>query len=125
MKKDLKERKLTSARDAVKRNVRFATIEPEDWVPPPEFYQEVAKVERSWASQARKDRLFEPRVLERKVDVFLYMSEKEVAALTFPTLSGKFDHKGFYATDERAQKWCSDLFQHYWEKAKPKSRFTK
>jgi len=111
---------VSSARDAVKRKVRFESIEPEDWVPSPEFSQEVTDIENSWALQARKNGIFEPRVLEEKVDVFLYMSKKEVAILAFPTLNGKFDYKGFNTTDERAQKWCRDLFQHYWEKAKPK-----
>lgn len=112
---------VSSARDAVKRKVRFESIEPEDWVPSPEFSQEVADIERSWAFQARKDGIFKPRVLDGKVDVFLYMSKKEVAILAFPTLNGEFDYKGFNTTDERAKKWCRDLFQHYWEIAKSKN----
>ena len=107
------------ARDALEREVKMKTIEPEDWVAPSEFYRIRVNAERQWTSQARKTGLLEDRVSER-VEVFLYMSEKEVSALAFPTLDGKFDHLGFSATDERAHKWCRDLFQYYWEKAEPR-----
>ena len=42
--------------------------------------------------------LLEFRVL-RRVDVFLYMTEKEVCALAFPNLDGRFDYLGFTSTD--------------------------
>ena len=62
------------------------------------------------------------KMLER-LDTYLFMSEKEVAVLAFPTLNGKFDYLGFASTDERAHKWCSDLFLHYWERAEAKKEF--
>jgi len=112
---------VSSARDSIRRKVRFESIEPEDWVPPTELSEEISDVERTWAFEARKYGFYDPRVLKGNVDVFLYMSEKEVALLAFPTLNGKFDYKGFNTTDETAKKWCRDLFQYYWEKARKKN----
>lgn len=110
------------ARDAVERGVKIKVIEPEDWVAPPEFYRMRENAEEQWASRARKAGLLEDRVLEG-IQVFLYMSEKEVSALAFPTIEGKFDYLGFSATDEQAHKWCRDLFQFYWEKAELRRGF--
>ncbi|MBC8223278.1 DUF1724 domain-containing protein [Candidatus Bathyarchaeota archaeon] len=70
-------------------------------------------------SQAMED----GRLINRKMeqfDVFLWMSEKEVAILSFPTLDGKFDYLGFTSKDDRALEWCFDLFRYYWESAVPK-----
>jgi predicted transcriptional regulator len=54
------------------------------------------------------------------VDVFMAISEKEVAALAFPEVTGGFDYLGFTSRDEKTLKWCTELFQYYWGKAKPK-----
>jgi len=66
--------------------------------------------------RARTTGSLEERMLKR-LDVYLYMSEKEVAALAFPSLDGKFDYIGFTSTDEKSHKWCEDLFKYYWERA--------
>jgi predicted transcriptional regulator len=65
---------------------------------------------------ARKTGQLEGKLLER-IDIFLWVSEKE-AVLAFPTNDGKFDYKGFICKDENSLKWCGNLFQHYWEKAR-------
>ncbi len=103
-------------REAQDRGVKIRTIEPKDWIAPPEFYDIRAKAEKEWVSRARRMGLVEQKVVE-EVDIFLYMTEKEVSALAFPTLDGKFDYLGFASIDERAHKWCRDLFRFYWEKA--------
>jgi len=54
------------------------------------------------------------------VDVFMAITEKEVAALAFPEVTGGFDYLGFTSRDEKTLKWCTELFQYYWGKAKPK-----
>jgi len=61
----------------------------------------------------RREELLMDRFLD--VDVILYMSEKEVALLSFPTLNGNYDYRGFTSTDPAALEWCRDLFYHYWE----------
>jgi len=55
-----------------------------------------------------------------KVDLVLYMSEKEVAILAFPLQDGSFDFLGFASKDGRTHKWCRDLFQYYWERSEGK-----
>jgi predicted transcriptional regulator len=67
--------------------------------------------------EARKSGQLEERLLER-VDTFLWVSEKE-AVLAFPSDDGKFDYRGFLCKNEDSLKWCADLFQHYWERARP------
>lgn len=53
-----------------------------------------------------------------EANVFLAISEKEVAALSFPTQSGRFDYLGFTSKDERVINWCHELYEYYWEKAR-------
>lgn len=105
-------------REAYKRGVKIKVIEPKEWVAPPEFYSAREKEMTEWGFQAMKTGLLEFIALER-IPLFLYMTEKEVSALSFPTIDGKFDYLGFSATDERVHKWCMDLFQYYWKKANP------
>lgn len=62
----------------------------------------------------RREELLKDRFLE--VDIILYMSEKEVALLSFPTANGNYDFRGFTGTDPVALEWCKDLFFYYWEK---------
>ena len=50
------------------------------------------------------------------IPVFLAVSEKEVGALAFPE-NGQFDYRGFISTDQRVIKWCTDLFNYYWNQA--------
>jgi len=104
-------------KDALERNVKMKTIEPKVWVAPPDFYRIREEAERTWVNRAKKEQLLEHRTL-KKVEVYIHMSEKEVA-LAFPTLDGRFDHLGFISTDERAIKWCLDLFHYYWGQAEP------
>ena len=61
----------------------------------------------------RREALHEDRFLE--VDIILYMNEKEVALLSFPTLNGSYDYRGFTSNDPAALDWCRDMFFYYWE----------
>jgi hypothetical protein len=59
------------------------------------------------------------RFLE-KVEVFLLVTEKE-ALFGLPFLNGKMDYSAFVSEDPDFREWCKDLFQYYWDKAKPNS----
>ena len=61
--------------------------------------------------------LYQERIFE--VPLVMYMSEKELALLSFPKRNTQFDFYGFTSNDEDALRWCRDLFEHYWEKGKP------
>jgi predicted transcriptional regulator len=104
-------------RKALERKVKMKTIEPKEWVAPHDFYRIREEAERTWAKRARDEKLLTHRTLKR-VELYIHMSEKETA-IAFPTLDGRFDHLGFTSTDERALKWCRDIFHHYWEKSDP------
>jgi predicted transcriptional regulator len=71
-------------------------------------------------NQARISGLLQERVLAGS-DVYIYMSEKEVAGVAFPFQDGRLDYLGFTSEDERARKWCGDIFKYYWERTEPRS----
>ena len=66
-----------------------------------------------YIAHVRREGLLQERLLE--VDAILYMNEKEVALLSFPSSSGKYDYRGFTSTNPAALEWCRDLFYYYWE----------
>ncbi|MDH5449287.1 MAG: DUF1724 domain-containing protein [Candidatus Bathyarchaeota archaeon] len=98
-------------REAVERKVSVRNIEPIDY-----YRYHYLPDDREAFDRARIADFLEERILER-LDVFLSMSEREVAGVAFPLPDEKFDYLGFTATDERAHTWCEDLFQYYWERA--------
>jgi predicted transcriptional regulator len=53
-----------------------------------------------------------------KVDVRIMMTEKE-AMCSLPFTEGKTDYSSFIGKDPGFHRWCTDLYLHYWEKAKP------
>jgi len=102
---------------ALEREVKIKHLEAKDWVVPSKIKKGYRAKDMETARQARTTGLLEERMLER-LDICLYLSEKEVATVAFPIPDGKFDYLGFTATDERSHKWCRDLFQYYWERAR-------
>jgi hypothetical protein len=100
--------------------VKVRTIEPEDWVVPPEIkvgFRDLPGGHWEASEKARAAGLLEEGLLER-LDVYLYLSEKAVAILCFPLLDGRFDYLGFSSANGRAHKWCRDLFEYYWGRAR-------
>ena len=108
---------LSSILEALGRGIKFRTIEQEDRIMGPHLVLQ-APDEVQALSRARSTPLIEQGTSER-VDVILYVSEKG-CVFAFPDIEGEFDYRGFTATDDRALKWCRDLFQNYWETAKPR-----
>jgi len=58
--------------------------------------------------------LYQERILE--VPLIMYMSEKELALLSFPKKNTQFDFYGFTSSDEDVLRWCRELFEHYWKR---------
>lgn len=75
-------------------------------------------IDEETVNRFRSQGVYEARFLEEP-DLVLYMSEKEVAILSFPTTEGRFDLLGFSSSDEAAHAFCRDIFTHYWELARP------
>lgn len=103
-------------KEAIEAQVKVRNLERRDFFLPPRFKEDYPADCKETLDRARTTGSLEERVLKR-IDIYLYMSEKEVAALAFPSLDGKFDYIGFTATDERSHKWCEDLFKYYWKLA--------
>ncbi len=101
---------------ALERGVRVRHIETKYWVVPPIIKRGYRTEDLEAADRARIKGLLEERVLD-ELKVCMYTSEKEIGAVAFPMLDSRFDYLGFTAKDERAHKWCQDLFQYYWERA--------
>ena len=91
---------------AAERGVQLKVILPEDLNPPTDF--------EPWRGSAE----FVGRRTIKKVDVFTTVSDKG-GLVGFPMWNGVADHVGFVAMDERARRWCKDLFMVHWEQAKP------
>lgn len=102
--------------EAFGRGVKVRLMAPKDYVVHPLVKGSVQDEDRDAIFKARADWLLEERFTER-MDVQLWMSEKEVALIAFPKPNGSFNLLGFTSKDERVREWCMDLFQHYWENA--------
>jgi predicted transcriptional regulator len=89
---------------AADRGVAFKLLEPLDYEPSPGAMI-LPRVVPS-----------ETRGLE-KIPVFLAVSEKELAAVSFPLVNGGFDYHSFSSKDPHAIEWGLDVFNHYWEAA--------
>ncbi len=105
--------------NAFERKVKVRTIEPQDWIVPPEIreaYSSLPGGHSEASERARATGLLEEGLVEQ-LGIYLYLSEKEVAIVGFPLLDGKFDYLGFTSVDKRVQRWCRDLFKYYWRRS--------
>jgi len=104
----------TLLRDAYKREVKLRNIQKMEFLREPMY----SEIDPEVVEEIKRfsPRLWEERYLDN-LPFFLYMSEKEIAVIGFPTNSGKLDYFGFSSDDKKVHKWCHDLFQHFWELA--------
>ena len=102
--------------EAVKKGVEVRLLVPGNISLPPGSEKVFAREEKMF-EEARVMLRPQTKILDR-VGVCLCMSEKEVAGVSFPTLDGRLDHLEFRGLDKDSHKWCKDLFEHYWEKAR-------
>ena len=106
------------AREAIERGVELLLIRPKSWTFAPGYIEKIDEDDIRTLIKALRTGQFQQRELAN-IPVFLYMSEREVAALSFPNVSGKIDYISFKAKNKTSQTWCGDLFQYYWEKSDP------
>jgi len=110
---------ITRLKKALERGVTTRSIDQAHNVPHPQMIdiyrdEDWLKVIRTARAEQRSvDRLIDP------VPVNLWMSEKEVAIISFRREDGSFDFHGFSSRDEAVHKWCGDLFESFWEGAEP------
>ncbi|MEJ2241909.1 MAG: hypothetical protein P8Y18_07185 [Candidatus Bathyarchaeota archaeon] len=99
---------------AIERGVKFRLLMPRDYVPSSDVKE---LVNNPIFEKASRNRKLQNRFLEA-IDIFLCLSENEVAAMAFPRLNGGFDYNGFRTTNEEAMEWSKTIFSYYWKKAK-------
>jgi len=109
--------------EAIERDVVIRNIEAKDWVAPQEIKQWWFSKDsiRQVFEKARTIGILEEKIMDR-LDMYLFMSEREVAIMAFPLLNGKFDYLGFSSGDKRTNVWCRDLYKCYWNRAKSRSK---
>src|SRR3990170_5386754 len=99
--------------EAVTRGVEFRLLMPKDFVPS-ESVRELAS--NPVFEKASRNKRLESRFVD-KTDVFLCLSENEVAALAFPNLEAKLDYTGFTSENKSGIEWSKALYTYYWDKA--------
>lgn len=101
--------------EALSRGIDYRLLSPEDVIVPKGFRLGPVMTKAELNGQFKVRSVGGP-------DVFLAMSEKEVAALGFPNSKGKMDYYSFSSADPGFHGWCLDLFNYYWEKSIPKPK---
>ncbi|MCW4050195.1 MAG: DUF1724 domain-containing protein [Candidatus Bathyarchaeota archaeon] len=102
-------------REAFDRGVFSRFLHGETLQLPPEMQDDRDEVfEKDTIDRLKMQGTYHERQLD--VELIIYMSEKEVALLSFPEEDRGFDFKGFTSTDPAAHQWCLDVFEYYWEK---------
>ena len=108
--------------EALDRGVKFRCIEPVGYQPPDDILMNVPTEVKEAFNVHRANGLIVDRTLE-KIDVTMYMNEKEVAILAFPSRTGEFDYLGFTSTDPKILEWCKDLHSYYWDLGGPRHEY--
>lgn len=102
-------------REAYERNIKGKFLHGNDLKVPEEMEHVREKsFTNDFVGVLRKKEIYEEKFLD--VDFVIYMNEKEVAILSFPTAQGDYDFIGFTGASPESHQWCKDLFYHYWEK---------
>jgi predicted transcriptional regulator len=100
--------------EAVKRGVEFKKLLPRNADIPDDILKMANDTIFDQAARLGK---FESRYLDT-IDIVIFISEREVAAICFPDLEGKFDYLGFTSKSELTHSWSKSLYSYYWNSAK-------
>jgi len=104
--------------NATERGVIFKEIRPTGWKLPDGV---VERLDKELLITARR-KVEKGQVIQKeleKIPLFLALSEKTVASLSFNDLDGEIDYLGFKSDNPKFHNWCKELFEHYWRIAKP------
>ncbi len=100
------------------KGIKCKAIEPLAYRRPVEIERGFSEEMRSGIRIHRESGVLDNRYLE-DIEVTIFMSEKEVAILAFPEITGEYDYTGFTSTDPKVLEWCKELHEYYFEKAVP------
>jgi predicted transcriptional regulator len=100
-------------REAYDRGVKGRFLHGKDLMLPSEMKDDRERVlDTQLIDSFRRKGIHNEKLL--KTDVVMYMSEKEVAILSFPLRDGIYDFRGFSSIDKRFLDWCRDIFEYCW-----------
>lgn len=103
------------ALDALERGIEIRCIEPRGYRPPPHIVDTISdEIKTAIDAYRGKEKLLD-KVFE-KIDLTMYMNEKELGILAFPTMTGEFDYMGFSSKDPKVLEWCKNLHSYYWDR---------
>ena len=108
--------------EAMERGVVINAIEREGYSPPPQIFEAISEDVKAAIVRLRSKGFVVDRLLP-DIDLHIFMTEKEVASVAFPLHSGRYDYLGFTSNDPQVHNWCHDVYEHYWETAKPRTEF--
>ena len=97
--------------NAIERGVNLKIIELSDRAIHSDL-DALAKREQHALERMKMAPLVEQETLDN-VDLFMIVSEKN-GIISFPTLNGENDFKGFETNEKKSHRWCLDVFRHYW-----------
>lgn len=106
---------------SIDRGVKFKFIETKERILNPDL-EALTFSESEALTLARRTPLTEHKMMEN-VPVNVILSENS-CMLSFPTLDGEYDFKGFYGRDTPVLNWCRDLFKNYWSETELRSKLT-
>jgi predicted transcriptional regulator len=109
---------LSSIVEAIERGVHIKIIEPRERILEPNI-ESMTSEETQALSRTRQTPQVDKRMVD-DVNVYLFLSDNR-CVVAFPTTEGQYDYRGFTATDGSSLKWCTELFQHFWEGAVPRT----
>ena len=104
-------------RNQIKKGVSLKFLFPETF-DMDRVHPDMVEMNRELSKTGR----WESRLIDR-CDVFIHMSEREVAVLSFSDRDGYYDYLGFEGTDKETLGWCMDVFNYYWNRSRPVSVF--
>ena len=105
---------------AIDRGITLRSISPVSYVHDLDVKREIIEEDELLIVKAED----EGRVVvadTEQFDVYMWVSEK-TALICFPLNDGSFDYTGFISKNERAIRFCEDLFDFYWKQVKILSR---
>jgi len=105
---------------AINRGIGLRSISPTSYVPDLDVKREINEEDELAIIRAEGEGRAVVSDTDR-FDVYMWVSEK-TALICFPLADGSFDYTGFISKNERAIRFCEDLFEHYWKQVKILSR---
>lgn len=108
--------------DQLEKGTKIFAIEEIDYIPTARSLARMPKEQLRAMQDHWVKGNYEYRYLD-KINIRMFLSEKEVSLLSFPKMDGEVDQLGFTSADPTFHRWCRDLFKYYWARGITKTTF--